>query len=152
MIASVRESSVEPARRRNHAIWLGPAVTFSGAVSYFTVFVRYPTLRDFPWVNLPLVLLGVALSAFGLLRAFRRSPVFGGKRLGTAGFTLSLILGGLFVFYVFSFSYRLPDPTLTSRTLSDVQDFSLSDHRGRPFHLGELRGRKVVLIFYRGHW
>jgi len=151
-MASARESSAEPARLRNLAIWLGPVVTFCGAVSYFTVFVRYPTLRDFPWVNLPLVLLGVALSALGLWRAFRGSPVFGGKRLGAAGFSLSLILGGLFVFYVFAFSYRLPDPTATSQTLSEAQDFNLNDHRGRPFRLGELRGRKIVLIFYRGHW
>ena len=152
MIASARESSGAPARRRNHAIWLGPVVTFCGAVSYFTVFATYPALRDFPWVNLPLVLLGVALSALGLWRAYRRSSVFGGKRLGTAGFTLSLILGGLFVFYVFSFSYRLPAPPAMSRTSTDAQDFNLNDHLGRPFRLGELRGRKVVLIFYRGHW
>ena len=145
-------TSAVPARRRNHAIWLGPAVAFCGAVSYFTVFARYPTLRDFPWVNLPLVLVGVALSALGLWRACRRSSVFSGKRLGAIGFTLSLILGGLFFFYVFSFSYRLPGPTPTSQTLSDVQDFDLIDHRGRAFRLGELRGRKVVLIFYRGHW
>jgi hypothetical protein len=152
MIASVRESSGEPARRRNHAVWLGPVVTFCGAVSYFTVFVTYPALRDFPWVNLPLVLLGVALSAHGLWRAFRRSSVFGGKWLGVVGFCLSLALGGLFVFYVFSFSYRLPAPAATSPALTGAQDFTLNDHRGRPFRLGELRGRKVVLIFYRGHW
>lgn len=152
MIASIQESSAKPARRRNHAIWLGPAVTFCGAVSYFTVFVTYPALRDFPWVNLPVVLLGVALSALGLWRAFRRSPVFGGKRLGAAGFALSLILGGLFVFYIFSFTYRLPAPGAMSRTLTDVQDFTLNDHSGQPVRLGELRGRKVVLIFYRGHW
>jgi hypothetical protein len=152
MIATVRDPSAEPARRRNHAIWLGPAVTFCGAVSYFTVFVTYPGLRDFPWVNLPLVLVGVALSSLGLWRAFRRSSVFGGKRLGAVGFTLSLFLGGLFFFYVFLFSYQLPGPTPTSQTLSDIQDFDLIDHRGRAFRLGELRGRKVVLIFYRGHW
>jgi hypothetical protein len=141
-----------PARRRNHAIWLGPAVTFCGAVSYFTVFVGYPDLRDFPWINLPLVLVGVALSALGLWRAFRRSSVFRGKRLGTVGFALSLFLGGLFCFYVFAYSYRLPGPTPTSRALTDVQDFALVDHAGKPFRLGELRGRKVVLVFYRGHW
>lgn len=152
MIAADRQPPPGPARRRNHAIWLGPAVTFCGAVSYFTVFVGYPTLRDFPWVNLPLVLVGVALSALGLWRAFRRSSVFRGKYLGTVGFAVSLFLGGLFFFYVFAYSYRLPGPTPTSRALIDVQDFALTDHGGKPFRLGELRGRKVVLVFYRGHW
>jgi hypothetical protein len=152
MIASARPSSAGPARRRNHAIWIGPGVTFLGAVSYFTVFVRYPALRDFPWVNLPLVLVGVALSALGLWRAFCRCSLYGGKRLGAIGLIASLALGGLFCFYIFSYSYRLPAPTSTSRTLNDGQDFTLSDHDGRPFRLRELRGRKVVLVFYRGHW
>jgi len=48
--------------RRNHAIWLGPIVTFAGAVSYFLYFARFPSLRDVPWVNLPIVAGDVRLS------------------------------------------------------------------------------------------
>jgi hypothetical protein len=139
-------------RRRNHAIWLGPGLTFVGAVSYFIVFAHYPVTRDFPWVNLPAVVAGVAVSALGLARAARRPAVFRGRRLGTIGLALSLLLGATFAVYVFHYSYRLPEPTPTSLALNDVRDFSLTDHRGRAFRLGELRGRKVVLVFYRGYW
>ena len=31
-------------------------------------------------------------------------------------------------------------------------DFTLLDRTGEPVALSELRGRKVVLVFYRGHW
>ena len=46
----------------NYGAWLGPLVTFVGAISYFVYFVRFADLRDFPWVNLPLVGLGAMLS------------------------------------------------------------------------------------------
>jgi hypothetical protein len=139
-------------RRRNHAVWVGPCLTFLGAVSYFTVFVRFPVLRDVPWANIPLVLGGVGLSVVGLWRAWCRPSVFRGKRLGTVGFVVSLILGALFFTYVFHYSYRLPEPTQATLALHDLEDFSLTDHLGRTFRLGDLRGRRVVVVFYRGYW
>jgi hypothetical protein len=151
-VNGVTGSVTRPTRRRNHAIWLGLGLTFVAAVSYFTVFARYPATRDFPWVNLPAVGVGVAVSALGLWRAIRKPAVFRGRRLGALGLTLSLLLGAVFAVYVFSYSYRLPGPTPTSLSLGDVRDFSLTDHRGRLFRLGDLRGRKVVLVFYRGYW
>ncbi len=57
-------------QRRNHLLWIGPAVVFTGFVSYYKVFAFYPDLRDFPWVNLPWVLIGVALTVLGARRAF----------------------------------------------------------------------------------
>lgn len=33
-----------------------------------------------------------------------------------------------------------------------VLDFAARDHEGRPFTLAELRGRPVLLKFFRGHW
>jgi len=140
------------AHRRNHAIWVGPALTFAGAVSYFTVFARYAVTRDFPWVNLPLVLAGLAVSAIGAWRAFGGSGVYRGKRLATVGLVFSLLLTSLFAFYIFDFSYRLPGPTAASLKLDEIGDFQLPDQHGRAFRLNELRGRKVVLVFYRGFW
>ena len=43
---------------RNHALWLGPLISVAGTVSYFQFFARFPALRDFPWINLPLVVIG----------------------------------------------------------------------------------------------
>jgi hypothetical protein len=142
---------VTPARR-NHAIWIGPTLTFVGAVSYFTLFTRFAVTRDFPWVNLPLVLLGLAISCLGAWRGFAPATAYRGKRLGSVGLAVSLLLAGLFCFYVFGFSYRLPGPTAASLDLREAGDFRLHDQHGRAFRLGELRGRKVVLVFYRGFW
>ena len=36
--------------------------------------------------------------------------------------------------------------------LDAAPDFSLADQHGRTVTLSELRGRDVVIVFYRGHW
>ena len=143
---------MQPERRRNHLIWIGPLVTFAGLVSYFTFFARFAALRDFPWVNLPLTLAGVALSAFGLWRAFARPAVFRGRILGTLGLVLSVFLGGLFSFYVFRLSYSLPEPSATTLSLEAAPDFALAAMNGDTVRLSDLQGSKVVLVFYRGFW
>jgi len=137
--------------RRNHYVWIGLVVTFVSAVSYFTLFSRVPALRDFPWVNLPLVVLGVALSAVGARRAFA-SPGAWRKVAGSGALAVSALLGALFCGYVFFLSYLLPEPTALTMQLDRAPDVTLLDHRGRPVGLDSLRGRKVVLTFYRGHW
>lgn len=139
-------------RRKNHLIWIGPLVTFAGGVSYFLVFARYPALRDFPWVNLPLVAIGVGLSGIGLAWAFIRPEIFRGKVSGSIGLALSLGIAALFSVYIFSLSYRMPGPSEVSLSIAAAPDSALPDQRGRPVRLGDFRGRKVVLTFYRGHW
>lgn len=139
-------------RTRNHLIWLGPLVTAAGVVSYFTFFARFPALRDFPWVNLPLTLLGVAMSLTALWRAFARSEIYRGKILGSIGGLFSLLFGGLLFFYVFSLSYQLPGTASVIAEQQVVPNFTLEDHTGKPFPLASLDGKRVVLVFYRGHW
>ena len=139
-------------RHRNHLLWIGPLLTFVGLLSYFFFFARFPVLRDFPWVNLPMTLAGVALSALGLWRAFARPEVFRGKVLGSLGLLLSLFLGGLFTFYVFSLSYSLPEPSAKTMGLEEAPDFALTSMSGDTVRLSDLRGSKVVLVFYRGFW
>ncbi len=139
-------------RRRNHLLWLGPLVTLIGALSYFMVFARFPATRDFPWVNLPLVALGLVLSGVAVWRAFVHRTVWRGRVLGTAVFVFSLLLALAFNLYVFSLSYMLPDPTALTLELEQAPDFTLADHTGGEVRLADLRGRKVVLVFYRGFW
>jgi len=149
----MRGAAPQAARRtRNHALWIGPLLAGAGAVSYFTYFARFPALRDFPWVNLPLVGAGLAVSAAGAWRAYARPQRFRGRILGPAGLAVSGLLAGLFGFYVFGLSYRLPAPTDTTLVLERAPDLTLSDSAGRPVRLAALRGRKVVLTFYRGYW
>jgi len=142
-----------PSRRsRNHALWIGPLVAFAGGVSYFLVFARYPVLRDFPWVNLPLVLIGLAISALGMWRAYSPATAYRGRILGPISLAASAFLCLSFVFYIFAMSYWLPEPSQVTRDLTTAPDFTLVDHEGRDVQLADYRGRKVVLTFYRGFW
>ncbi len=139
-------------RRRNHMIWIGPLVTLAGIVTYFLVFARFPVLRDFPWVNLPLTIAGMAISAFALQRAVTHPRTFRGRVSGSVGLALSLLLGAFFVLYIFRISYYLPAPTTTTLSLEQAPDFALTATGGETVRLSDFRGRKVVLVFYRGFW
>ena len=139
-------------RKWNHLAWIGPVVAFAGAVSYFTYFARFPVLRDFPWVNLPVALLGIGLSGFALWRAFARRDTWRGRILAPLGLGLSIAFGGFFVGYVFFLSNALPQPTETSLSLDAAPDLVLTGPSGEAVRLTDFRGRKVVLTFYRGYW
>jgi hypothetical protein len=127
-------------------------ITFSGAVSYFLIFARFPKLRDFPWVNLPLVLAGLILSFAGLRRAFDKASSYRGKWLGSLGALFSLLVGGMFGWYVFYYSYTVPPTSEKTAGLEIAPGFELMDQEGRHVRLSDFRGRKVVLVFYRGFW
>lgn len=137
---------------RNHALWLGPLIAFVGMVSYFQFFARYPALRDFPWVNLPLVLIGIALSIGGFWGAYVRGSRWPVKLAASLGLALSLLSGGFLIAYVFGISNSLPSATSITRTLEQAPEFALEDQEGRVHRLSDYRGSKVVLVFYRGHW
>jgi len=139
----------DAARRRNHLIWIGPLVVFAGAVSYFEVFARIPALRDFPWVNLPLIWAGVVLTALGLRQALRGKR---GRITGSIALLFSVLLAGLFHAYVFWYSYRMPDAIAAPAATTPAPDFTLVDQHGGSVTLSALRGRNVVLVFYRGYW
>ena len=149
---SYESPSTPTGRRRNHALWIGPLVTLAGLISYFLVFARWPVLRDFPWVNLPLVLAGAAVSVVGFWRAFFRSALWRGKVLGTLGLVFSLLVAGLFNVYVFVFSSMLPETTRLTLELAQAPEIALPDQQGRLVRLTDLRGRKVIVTFFRGFW
>jgi cytochrome oxidase Cu insertion factor (SCO1/SenC/PrrC family) len=47
---------------------------------------------------------------------------------------------------------RVPPPQIAYNVGLPAADFTLLDQAGRPFHLADQRGHKVVLYFYRGSW
>ena len=138
--------------KRNHWIWIGPLVTFAGVVSYFVLFARFAALRDFPWVNLPLVVLGAVLSVLGMKQALARSPALRGKVLAGAGLVLSLLLTAFFIVYIFWLSYAIPGPSSVALELARAPDFALTSNTGETVRLSDFAGRHVALVFYRGFW
>ena len=137
--------------KRNLA-WFGPLLTVLGFVSYFLYFSRFPTLRDFPWVNLPAVVAGAALSALGTAAVFSAGAANWKKGLAVAGLALSLGLGAYYPWYLFVTTADLPGEEGVVRVNQEAPSFRLLDQHGLPVALTDYRGYNVVLVFYRGHW
>lgn len=146
------ENTVAQRPGLNYFAWLGPIVTFVGAISYFLYFARFADLRDFPWVNLPLVIFGVALSLLGLKRAFAGERKLLSKLFAIAGSLVSVGLGGLFCFYIFHLSSQLPGDEGVPKVGDVAPNFAMLDQSGESVSLEFLKGHKAVLVFYRGHW
>lgn len=129
---------------------LGTILTLLGFLSYFFLFVRWPATRDVPWVNLPLVATGALLSLAGL-RGFSAKGL-GRRTADGAAVIVSWGLAGLFCVYVFSFSATMPDGATSPRPGEPAPPLSGVDQRGEQVRLSELKGQRVLLVFYRGHW
>jgi len=146
------ESLPATGRWPKHALWLGPVITLVGALSYFLVFFQFPILRDFPVLNLPVVLLGFALSVAGCWEMFRSRSGLLGKTFASGGMLLSLAIAGLFCFYIFFLSYQLPAGAAVPNLQAAAPEFALLDQNGEQVQLSDFLGSKVILVFYRGHW
>ena len=149
-------------RRINWPLWVGFLLTLVGFMSYFSVFVWFPTTRDFPWANLLIFLLAAILLFIGIRRGFAadRPHPTRSKILTSIFGLLSVAIFGLFVFAVFVFARWLPASTGAPHVGQRAPDFTLSDTTGKPVTLEELRSqpingsepRGVLLVFYRGYW
>jgi peptidoglycan/LPS O-acetylase OafA/YrhL len=131
-------------RNRNHAAWIGPLVALIGLVTYFTVAVRFPDLRDSAIVNLMLVIAGAGIAAWGLTR--RRNWK------SWIGLAAAVGLAALFSSYIFIYSRQLPPPDSAPSVGSPAPVLELPDQSGRLVSLDHFAGRRVVVIFYRGFW
>ena len=158
-------------RKWNWAVWTGVVLVVAGILSYPLYFVRFPALRDFPWVNLPLIIFGLALLAVGLVRAFRQPELHRGKIVGSVLAVLALALSGVFLYGIFiGGRYVLPASHGAPQVGQVAPNFTLPDSRNNPVNLAEVlhsafapgaatgsgtaaeRTTGVLLIFYRGYW
>ena len=56
------------------------------------------------------------------------------------------------LFAVLAGAQVLPRPQIASADGKPAPDFTLKDQEGRNFRLASVRGKRVLLIFYRGYW
>ena len=143
-------------RKWNCPIWAGFVVIVAGLFSY-GFFARFPITRDFPWANLLLLGIGMALLLVGLFRAFGRPQIYRGKILGSIFAAIAVLVVALFSYEIFYALRQVPASAGAPRVGQRAPDFILLDQNGNPVGLGDLlRGpsgpKSVALIFYRGFW
>lgn len=140
--------------RRNILIWLGFAIVLVGLASYVPVFAVFPVTRDIPWANYLLFLIGGALVAGGVRRAFRDPEHYRGKMSGSILAALSALVIGFFVWGVTSFTRQIPSGATAVSVNQKAPSFVLTDAVGKQVSsTGLLMGhRGVLLVFYRGYW
>lgn len=154
----LRASTQAVESRRNFAPLAGLALGFAGVVGYFALVTRQEpglnALLETPVVFLALAAAGVALSLVGLRRVFSasyRGGFLGRAFAGLLG-VVNLGLVALFCWYLFGYSYQLPAAVAGPAIGAPAPTFSLRDQTGATLDLAALRGRNVVLVFYRGFW
>ncbi len=121
--------------------WIGPVTAVAGLVSYFTLAVRVPSLRDSAWLNLALVAAGVGVSVAALVR--RRTA------WRVLGLTLSAACTVLLSTYVFALSSGIPSASFAVPVGAQAPPLELPDTSGHPISLA---GRRTLVVFYRGFW
>ena len=143
--------------KRNYAPLLGFSLALVSVATYFMlvaspIAARVPALRNVPILNLALVGCALYVSFVGIRRAFSGSAPARGRVLAPVLGSATLGLATLFGWYLFAYSSNLPRTDRVPAVAAEAPEFTLADHNQRPVRLGSLRGRNVLLVFYRGHW
>ena len=149
-------------KRLNWPLWVGFLLTLAAFLTYFFVFIWFPSTRDFPWANLLLFLIAGVLLFMGLRRGFAadRPHPTRSKIVSSLVSAFSLVVFGVFVFTIFVAGSRLPASKGAPQVGQRAPDFTLPDTSGKPVSLNELlttpingnAPKGVLLVFYRGYW
>ena len=147
-------------KRFNWQLWAGFVLTLFSFLSYPFLFIDYPVLRDFPWLNLVLFALALVLLILGLRRAFQPGRKSISKISAVAVATLGVLIIAFFIFVAFIEARRLPASAGAPQVGQRAPDFSLTDINNKPVALTDLitqpinnkPAKGVLLIFYRGYW
>jgi hypothetical protein len=149
-------------RKFNWALWAGFLLSLAAFLSYFFVFVWFPTTRDFPWANLLLFAGAIVLLVLGLRRGFSSEHVHPrrAKIVSSIVSALGVLVFASFILVVFVHARWLPASHGAPQVGQKAPGFSLSDKNDKAVSLSELMSaplngktpRGVLLIFYRGYW
>jgi len=144
----------------NWQLWAGFVLTLFSFLSYPFLFIDYPILRDFPWLNLILFAAALVLLIIGLRRAFQpaRKPI--SKVSAVVVATLGVLIMAFFVFIAFIEARRLPASANAPQVGQKAPAFTVTDINNKPVALADLLAQPinnkpakgVLLIFYRGYW
>jgi hypothetical protein len=134
--------------------WAGFSIVLLALVSYVPFFALFPATRDIPWANYLLFLIGGALLAAGVRRAFHDPEHYRGKISGSILAGLSALLFVLFVLSNAYFTRQIPSAETALRINQKAPPFELANTAGRRVSLADLSKdhRAVVLVFSRGYW
>jgi len=145
-------------KRTNWALWLGLLFTLLGVLGNWLTFRRLSS-DLFTWFIVACAALGLILSLFGAVRAFRFPEVYGGKVWGSLGTVLSLVvLAGSIMIFVLARS--VPRSAGAPQVGQRLPEFTLPDSTGKPVSLSQLLAgapggpppKGVLVVFYRGYW
>jgi hypothetical protein len=146
------ERAIDMSRSWNLPLWLGFVVVLGGLFSY-EYFAQFPITRDFPWLNLLLIGVGLALLAIGLFRAFGNPKRYRGKISGSIMMIISVCLVAFFCYEIFFVLRDVPASAGAPRIGEEAPAFTLPDQNGKQIALADLLlSHGAILIFYRGHW
>jgi len=147
-------------KKFNWQLWAGFGLTLFSFLSYPFLFIDYPILRDFPWLNLLLFAVALVLLILGLRRAFRPDRKAISRVSAVAVATLGVLIIAFFIFIAFIEARRLPASASAPQVGQKAPDFTLADVNNKPVALAGLLtqpinnkpAKGVLLIFYRGYW
>jgi|SRR4029078_3944447 len=147
-------------RRFNWPLWTGFVLSIFAFLSYYLIFVWFPPTRDFPSINLLLILGALILLFMGLRRAFAVGRSRFSKILATIAATLGLLICAMFVFVFFVAAKWIPQSTGAPHVGQKAPEFRLADINNKQVTLSDLlstplegkQPKGVLLVFYRGYW
>src|ERR1700722_14334463 len=119
-------------RHFNLCIWIGILIVIVSFASYIPIFAVFASTRDVPWANYILLLVGGALLAVGLRRAFRDPEHYRGKVSGSIFGTLSVLLAGLFFVFLLYEGRQIHGSENALREGQAAPRFTLPDTAGKP--------------------
>ena len=148
------------AKRFNWPLLSGFLLSLFAFLSYFFIFVWYPSTRNFPWANFLLFAVAIALLLFGVRRTFAETRSKFSKVLGSIAALLGVLVCALFVFGFFVFARMIPASKGAPQVGQKAPEFTLSDSNSQQVSLNQLLAapingkapKGVLLVFYRGYW
>lgn len=121
----------------------GPVLVVSGFGLYMATNMLFGRFRRMPWEFLAVSALGVAAS---IVIAIRH-----GTTASLVAAAVSVALGAFLVWFFFAFSMYPPRED-RPRVGDRFPDFRLPTSDRGFFDFAEARGKRLLLIFYRGSW